>query len=174
MEDIFVGYFLSNEHHFGSENIFTIFSMLPLRHRIYILEHVSEIYINQPVIDRLSLAYAKVGEIDKAVTFLKNQLHENNIDCNFYDYQLEKITIMYKKREELYGLNKDYKNNNAQLIGIGVGSKVVVGMPTSKEVFDSAEAVKCFDRWFLVYEKKYPEFIKLFLYLMQTDDRQYN
>lgn len=36
VEDIFVKYFLIPEHYFGSENIYTIFSMLPLSNRIYI------------------------------------------------------------------------------------------------------------------------------------------
>lgn len=40
IEDIFVEYFLSPNHKFGTENIYTIFSMLPLKHRIYILENV--------------------------------------------------------------------------------------------------------------------------------------
>ena len=48
VEDIFVKYFLEPEHKFGSENIFTIFSMLPLNHRIYILENVSKHYMNLP------------------------------------------------------------------------------------------------------------------------------
>lgn len=36
VEDIFVKYFCSHGHRFGDENIFTIFSMLPLHNRIYI------------------------------------------------------------------------------------------------------------------------------------------
>ena len=51
VEDIFVRYFLEPEHKFGSENIFTIFSMLPLKHRIYILEKVSAHYTNLDVVD---------------------------------------------------------------------------------------------------------------------------
>lgn len=174
VEDIFVRYFLSDEHRFGNENIYTIFSMLPLRHRIYILEHVSNTYTNQCVIDRLSLAYAKAGEMDKAVTFLKKQLQEKNIDCNFYDCQLYKITIISEQIEQVYELNKDYENNHGRIRGINIGSKIVVGLPPSKDVFNTAKAVNIFKSWFDDCGGKYPEFIKLFLYLMQTDDRQYN
>ena len=39
VEDIFVKYFLEREHKFGSENIFTIFSMLPLKQLIFLKNH---------------------------------------------------------------------------------------------------------------------------------------
>lgn len=46
-------------------------------------------------------------------------------------------------------------------------------MPTSKDIFDTAKAVEMFGGWLEQDKDKYPEFINLFLYLMQTDNRQY-
>ncbi len=49
----------------------------------------------------------------------------------------------------------------------------MVGLPTSKDIFDTAKAVQIFKEWFEQDKDKYPEFINLFLYLMKTDTRQY-
>lgn len=87
VENVFIKYFLTPEHRFGSENIYTIFSMLPLRHRIYILERVSEHYINQDVVDRLSLAYIKYGEKEKAYKLIEKALQDKVIDLQFYKYK---------------------------------------------------------------------------------------
>ena len=50
---------------------------------------------------------------------------------------------------------------------------LVVGLPTSKDVFDTAKAVQIFSEWFVHDKDKYPEFINLFWYLMKTDTRKY-
>ncbi len=174
VEDIFVKYFLDPKHKFGSENIFTIFSMLPLHNRIYILENVAEHYINTDVIDRLSLAYTKHGEKNKAITLLEKALQENLIDQNFYNYQLSKINVVSSNLVELYKVNAQYENNPECSSGIIVDGQLVVGLPTSKDVFETSKAVQIFSEWFQTDKDKYPEFINLFLYLMQTDNRDYN
>lgn len=174
VEDIFVQYFLAPGHSFGCENIFTIFSMLPLHHRIYILENVFTHYINPDIIDRLSLAYAKAGDMNKAFTLLKRALQENVIDEVFYDFQLERINTLSSNLKELYERNKQYENNPEHSVALIVGDQLVVGLPTSKDVFDTARAVQIFGEWFETGKAEYPEFINLFLYLMKTDNRQYN
>lgn len=173
VEDIFVRYFLEPEHKFGSENIFTIFSMLPLKHRIYILEKVSAHYINLDVVDRLSLAYVKFGEKDKAIDLLEKSLRENIIDKNFYTQKMRSINILNSKLSELYSKNAGYEKDSGYSKALVVDDLLVVGLPTSKDVFDTAKAVKIFSEWFEQDKNKYPEFINLFLYLMKTDDRQY-
>lgn len=174
VEDIFVNYFLSPEHRFGCENIFTIFSMLPLHHRIYILENVATHYTNQDVVDRLSLAYTKSGEMNKAIMLLKNSLQENVIDTVFYNFQLKRINALSSKLSELYARNAQYENDPEHSTAFFVGDQLVIGMPTSKDIFDTAKAVQVFGEWFETDKDKYPEFINLFLYLMKTDNRQYN
>lgn len=173
VEDIFVRYFLEPEHKFGSENIFTIFSMLPLKHRIYILEKLSAHYINLDVVDRLSLAYVKFGEKDKAIDLLEKSLRENIIDKNFYTQKMRSINILNSKLSELYSKNAGYEKDSGYSKALVVDDLLVVGLPTSKDVFDTAKAVKIFSEWFEQDKNKYPEFINLFLYLMKTDDRQY-
>lgn len=173
VEDIFVKYFLVPEHRFGSEDIFTIFSMLPLHQRIYILENVTKHYTNEHIVDRLSLAYAKSGGMNKAITFLEKSLQEKVISKEFYNYQLEKITILSSNLTELYEKNQAYENDPEHSKGLIVGNHLVMGFPTSKDVFDTAKAVKIFSNWIEAKKDKYPEFINLFLYLMQTDERQY-
>lgn len=173
VEDIFVEYFLDPKHKFGSENIFTIFSMLPLHNRIYILENVSKHYKNEHIVDRLSLAYTKFGEKNKAITLLKKSLQEKIIDEFFYNAQLDRINILSQNLEELYKKNADYENNPGHSVALVVENKLVVGLPTSKDVFETAKAVQIFDTWFKTGKDKYPEFINLFLYLMKTDNREY-
>ena len=162
VENIFVKYFLAPEHKFGSENIYTIFSMLPLRHRIYILEKVSEKYINQDVVDRLSLAYVKFGEKDKAYKLLE-----------FYEHKKKALSVLSSKLIELYDKNEGYEKNPQYSKALVVEDVLVVGLPTSKDVFDTAKAVQIFSEWFVQDKDKYPEFINLFLYLMKTDTRKY-
>lgn len=174
VEDIFVSYFLDPKHVFGHENIFTIFSMLPLNHRIYILENVSSHYTNEHIIDRLSLAYAKSGDLDKAITLLEKSLQERVINSSFYSYQSSKLKILYSSLEELYDKNARYKNNPEHSVGLFVGDQFVVGLPTSKDIFDTAIAIKVFSDWFETDKDKYPEFINIFLYLMKTDNRHYD
>lgn len=173
VEDIFVKYFLVPEHRFGCENIFTIFSMLPLHHRIYILENVATYYINSDIIDRLSLAYTKSGEKDKAIAFLEKALQEKVIDIYFFNIQLNKINTVSENLTKLYEINAQYDNSPERSVALIVGNQLVVGLPTSKDVFDTAKAIEIFSEWFETDKDKYPEFINLFLYLMKTDNRQY-
>lgn len=173
VENIFVKYFLTPEHKFGSENIYTIFSMLPLRHRIYILEKVSEKYINQDVVDRLSLAYVKYGEKEKAYKLLEKALRDEVINTQFYEYKKKALSVLDSKLMELYRKNEGYEKNPQLSIALPVDDLLVVGLPTSKDVFDTAKAVQVFSEWFERAKDKYPEFINLFLYLMKTDTRQY-
>lgn len=174
VEDIFVKYFLDPEHKFGSENIFTIFSMLPLHNRIYILENVAKYYKNTHIVDRLSLAYTKHGEKDRAITLLEKSLQEDVIDENFYTSQLYKINILSSNLQELYQINAQYENDPEHSVAILVNDQLVVGLPTPKDVFETAKAVEIFSGWFEFYKDEYPEFINLFLYLMKTDNRQYS
>lgn len=173
VENIFVKYFLAPEHKFGSENIYTIFSMLPLRHRIYILEKVSEKYINQDVVDRLSLAYVKFGEKDKAYKLLEKALRDEVINTQFYEDRKKALSVLSSKLIELYDKNEGYEKNPQYSKALVVEDVLVVGLPTSKDVFDTAKAVQIFSEWFVQDKDKYPEFINLFLYLMKTDTRKY-
>lgn len=173
VENIFVKYFLAPEHKFGSENIYTIFSMLPLRHRIYILEKVSEKYINQDVVDRLSLAYVKFGEKDKAYKLLEKALRDEVINTQFYEHKKKDLSVLSSKLIELYDKNEGYEKNPQYSKALVVEDVLVVGLPTSKDVFDTAKAVQIFSEWFVQDKDKYPEFINLFLYLMKTDTRKY-
>lgn len=173
VENIFVKYFLAPKHKFGSENIYTIFSMLPLRHRIYILEKVSEKYINQDVVDRLSLAYVKFGEKDKAYKLLEKALRDEVINTQFYEDKKKALSVLSSKLIELYDKNEGYEKNPQYSKALVVEDVLVVGLPTSKDVFDTAKAVQIFSEWFVQDKDKYPEFINLFLYLMKTDTRKY-
>jgi len=173
VEDIFVKYFLEPSHQFGSENIFTIFSMLPLHNRIYILENVSTHYVNQHIIDRLSLAYAKSGQIGKCKELLKTSLEKQNIDEFFYNYQIKKINTLLTNVNRLYELNSDYNSGSEYTKALVVGDQLVVGFPTSINIFETEKAIREFNYWFESEKEKYPEFINLFLYLMKTDEREY-
>lgn len=158
VENIFVKYFLAPEHKFGSENIYTIFSMLPLRHRIYILEKVSEKYINQDVVDRLSLAYVKFGEKDKAYKLLEKALRDEVINTQFYEEKKKALSILSSKLIELYDKNEGYEKNPQYSKALVVEDVLVVGLPTSKDVFDTAKAVQIFSEWFVQDKDKYTEY----------------
>lgn len=173
VEDIFVNYFLVPEHEFGRENIFTIFSMLPLKHRIYILEKISTHYNNKHIVDRLSLAYVKNGEEDKAKDLLNKSLNDKIIDKIFYEQKLISLNAVRVNIEELYKQNADYEKNPEYSKAIVDGSLLVVGLSTSKDIFDTAKAMQIFSGWFENAKSDYPEFINLFFYLMQTDNRSY-
>lgn len=173
VEDIFVKYFLIPEHQFGSENIYTIFSMLPLSNRIYILENVYAHYKNQEIVDRLSLAYLKNEEIDKARELLESAKEENIISSEFEKIQLYKLNVLANNLADLYEKNSRYADNPEYLKAIVDGNLLVVGFPTSKNVFDTSKAVEVFEQWFEDGKSEYPEFINLFLCLMATDTRQY-
>ena len=173
VEDIFVKYFLSPEHRFGSENIYTIFSMLPLNNRIYILENVYAHYKNQEIVDRLSLAYLKNEEVDKARKLLESAKEENVISSEFEKIQLYKLNVLANSLADLYEKNSRYADNPEYSKAIVDGNLLVVGLPTSKDVFDTSKAVEIFGQWFEDGKSKYPEFINLFLCIMVTDTRQY-
>lgn len=173
VEDMFIKYFLTPGHEFGNENIFTIFSMLPLHHRIYILENVSTHYKNEHIVDRLSLAYVKSDAKDKAISLLEKSLQESVVNENFYLYQLNKINILSSNLAELYEKNADYKDNPEYSKALVVNDHLVVGLPTSKDIFDTAKAVEIFRQWFETGKEEYSEFVNLFLCLMATDNRQY-
>ena len=173
VEDIFVKYFLSPEHRFGSENIYTIFSMLPLNNRIYILENVYAHYKNQEIVDRLSLAYLKNEEVDKARELLESAKEENIISSEFEKIQLYKLNILANNLADLYEKNSRYADNPEYSKAIVDGNLLIVGLPTSKDVFDTSKAVEIFGQWFEDGKSEYPEFINLFLCLMATDTRQY-
>lgn len=173
VEDIFVKYFLIPEHQFGSENIYTIFSMLPLDNRIYILENVYVHYKNQEIVDRLSLAYLKNEEIDKARELLESAKEENIISSEFEKMQLYKLNVLTNNLADLYEKNSCYADNPEYSKAIVDGNLLVVGLPTSKNIFDTSKAVELFEQWFEDGKSKYPEFINLFLCLMATDTRQY-
>ena len=134
---------------------------------------MSKHYTNKDIIDRLSLAYTKFGEKNKAITLLEKSLQEKVIDKSFYKIQLDRINILSQNLEELYKKNAGYENNPGHSVALVVGDKLVVGLPTSKDVFETARAVQIFDTWFKTGKDKYPEFINLFLYLMKTDNREY-
>lgn len=70
--------------------------------------------------------------------------------------------------------NAQYENDPERSVALIDGNHLVVGLPTSKDVFDTARAVQTFSKWFETDKDKYPEFINLFLYLMKTDNRQYS
>ena len=173
VEDIFVKYFLSSEHKFGTENIYTIFSMLPLHHRIYILEQLTNHYINSDIVDRLSLAYVKSDQLDKAIHILNKSLKDGVINEEFYKFQIKKINILYPNLEELYKMNENYTQSPEKLVALIRDDQIVVGVPTSKDVFETAKAVEVCKDWFEINKPKYPEFVNLFLYLMMTDNREY-
>lgn len=173
VEDIFIKYFLSPGHKFGDENIFTIFSMLPLHNRIYILENIYKQEKNQYIVDRLSLAYLKSGNQEKAIRLLKAAFQDKVIDENFKNIQLQRLHILDENLKKLYEINADYEHDPEYSKAIILDSKLVVGLPTSKDVFETAKAVKVFKDWFDEGKDKYPEFINLFLCLMAGDNRKY-
>lgn len=173
VEKIFVRYFLQDAHKFGEENIYTFFSMLPLKNRIYILESVYKAYQNEELVDRLSLAYSKNGQMDKAQKLLDDALEIKLITKDFYHYQIDKIDILNGNLLEVQSLNRGLSPEDNLIIGKMVGRQVVVGLPSSKNTFDVANAITCFRTGFETLKMEYPEFANLFLYLMQTDDRAY-
>ncbi len=173
VEDIFVKYFLNEKHYFGTENIYTIFSMLPLYSRIYILENVYDKYKNQEIVDRLSLAYVKNGDDDKAVEIIYKAREDNIIDDEFKEIQLYKLNILKRNLTKLYEINSDYLDHPIYSKAIIDENLFVVGLPTAKNVFDTAKSVEIFRDWFKEGGKEYPEFINLFLCLMATDTREY-
>ena len=149
VEDIFVKYFSDPIHEFGKENIFTLFSMLPLKNRIYILTKLYEKKPNSSIVDRLSLAHFKNNDKKKALNLL-NEAEKNGIIDRFFN------VIMQEKFETLEAFKNTHPN----------------ALHSSNSIFETNEIVQ--KRTMIQSEKDmYPEFMKMFLYLMQTDDREY-
>ena len=73
----------------------------------------------------------------------------------------------------MYAINAEYENDPEHSKAIIVDNELMVGLPTSKDVFETARAAKTFKAWFDKDKDKYPEFINLFLCLMASDDREY-
>lgn len=172
VEEIFVKYFTEPEHRFGTENIFTIFSMLPLKHRIYILERLLQVYINNDILDRLSLAYVKNGDKEKAVRLL-TRYRGKHIEEDFFQAQIEKINRMEMYVDSVHALNRTYGDSPKYMKAIARDGYIIVGLPSSNDIFDTQKAVETFRGWLEDDKEKYPEFINLFMYLMITDDRIY-
>lgn len=172
VEDIFVKYFTEDKHHFGTEEIFTIFSMLPLKNRIYILEKLSKTYINVEIVDRLSLAYFKNGEMEKAIDLLKSTFDSSLIDESFFHVQINKLKILQKNLEKVISKNKGY-DDSGKFFAKTDGNVMIVGFPSSNNIFDTKKAIAYFEKIGEECKHKYPEFMRLFFFLMQTDDRHY-
>lgn len=176
IEDIFVEYFLSPNHKFGTEDIFKIFSMLPLKHRIYILENVYSKDKNPSIVDRLSLAYSKNGD-DERFNSLIDEALKLKIISNFeYDVFSKKHQAIKEELSEVHALNSEYSNDSKFVKGKfskSIPDLLVIGFPSSTNIFDTAKAVSIFKDWFKKDKDKYPEFINLFYCLMARDDREY-
>lgn len=160
VEDIFVKYFLSPEHKFGSENIFMIFSMLPLKHRIYILENIITHYINWDVVDRLSLAYTKNGEYNKAVDLLERCLQKGEICEKQHECQICKLKGLITNLEDVQKINDN--GNFNEVYGVIDHNMVVIGKPSTKNIFQTANIVKNCKPIFDDAKDQYPEFLNLF------------
>ena len=171
VENIFVQYFLSKNHKFGSEDIYTIFSMLPLNNRIYILEQVAGNYLNRPLVDRLSLAYVKNGEYEKCSSLIGLAQEDRIITENEAYNFIEKYKTFVHHQDTIYQLNKNYDYNTSEVKGIFDRGNIVVGFPPNKNIFEVKRAVTIFKSWFDEKKSKYQEFVSLFFYLLAFDDR---
>lgn len=148
------------------------FSLLPLNNRIYILEKVYNEDKNQDVVDRLSLAYFEFGE--KAIKLLEEALSNDIVNEEFKDFCLDKFDSLEKHLLNLQDMNKNfYKSNNKDVSVVLEDGHIIMGLPSSKDIFETAKAVNFFDNWFKENKNEYREFIKLFLALMSTDKREY-
>jgi hypothetical protein len=172
VEDIFVQYFLDETHIFGTENIFTIFSMLTLESRIYILEKIYENYQNSSVVDRLSLAYFKNNQLQKAIEFLMESYSKEEINREFYGHQILKFSAMQEKLTEVQKINVDNIKNGFTVMKQATNGLSVVGYSSNKNSFDIKKSVENFKSWFDSSKEQYPEFTNMFLSLMLFDDRE--
>ena len=173
VEELFVKYFLSPMHRFGTEEIQYYFSMLPLNNRIYILEKILKKEPNGMIVDKLSLAYAKIEEYEKAVKVLDEARENGIINEIFYVYQCDNIKLIKQNLKKVQNMNEGKLGEKDMITGIVSGNKVVIGLPTNKSMFDVKKAYDVFRDGFDELYKCYPEFTKLFMYLMQTDFREY-
>lgn len=170
VEDIFVDYFSKPEHTFGSENIYTFFSMLPLKNRIYILEKLEP---NTDVVDRLSMTYVKDGNMEAAINLIENALTKKIVSLEFVQFQKERIALLNNELPLIQEMNSNYDGSSKTIQALACGNQIVVGMPSSKNIFDTKKALMFLDASFKELQTQYPQFCNLFLYLMMTDDRIY-
>jgi hypothetical protein len=171
IEDVFVQYFLDSNHLFGSENIFTLFGMLTLNSRIYILEKLYTNYQNIDVIDRLTLAYVKNDELQKAIDFLMQSYSNEEIDGDYYFTKVMSLTSMYNDLADVQRLNSENLNSGITIMKQSNNGLWITGYPSNKNIFEIQKAVICFKSWFDSDKDKYPEFINLFFSLMIFDNR---
>ena len=104
---------------------------------------------------------------------MESAKEENIISSEFEKMQLHKLDVLANNLADLYEKNSCYADNPEYSKAIVDGNLLVVGLPTSKNIFDTSKAVELFEQWFEDGKSKYPEFINLFLCLMATDTRQY-
>ena len=104
---------------------------------------------------------------------MEKALRDEVINTQFYEHKKKALSVLSSKLIELYDKNEGYEKNPQYSKALVVEDVLVVGLPTSKDVFDTAKAVQIFSEWFVQDKDKYPEFINLFLYLMKTDTRKY-
>ena len=149
VEDVFVSYFSNPLHEFGKENIFTVFSMLPLKNRIYILTKLYNKKPNSSIVDRLSLAYFKNNDKKTALNLLF-EAEEKGIINRYFSVQMQ------EKFETLEAFQKNHPNT----------------LHSSNNLFDTRQIIEQ-EITVLSTKDMYPEFMKMFLYLMQTDNREY-
>lgn len=174
VEELFVKYFSDPKHRFGSEEILFYFAMLPLENRIYIMEKIMENEQNIILIEKLSLAYAKADKYDKAMELLDKAKENGSIDEVLYAYHCDNINLLMQKLKPVQDMNADKLGKTDMVIGSLSGNKLVVGFPSNKNMFDVQKAYDALKDNFYKLYKQYPEFTKLFMYLMQTDYREYN
>lgn len=123
--------------------------MLPLKNRIYILTKLYERKPNSSVIDRLSLALFKNNEKQAALDLL-NEAEINGIINSSFNYAIQ------EKFEILEAFKKAHPET----------------LHSSNNVFETRQIIEQ-ETDLLSVKDMYPEFVKMFLYLIQTDDRKY-
>lgn len=173
VDDIFVEYFCSDKHEFGKENIYCYFSMLPLHNRIYILEKVYNRIRNMAVVDRLTLAYVKNGERDKAEEFMDKAVKEGVISDDFVKWQTEKFDALSNALTCVQEQNKNIENFDGNVYGRWCGTQLVIGFPSSNNVFDVEKAYSILHSTEKDMKKQYPDFMNMFLMLLPRDMREY-
>lgn len=96
------------------------------------------------------------------------------VNEEFKDFCLDKFDSLEKHLLNLQDMNKNfYKSNNKDVSVVLEDGHIIMGLPSSKDIFETAKAVNFFDNWFKENKNEYREFIKLFLALMSTDKREY-
>ena len=173
VDDIFVEYFCSDEHTFGKENIYCYFSMLPLQNRIYILENVYKRVKNKDVVDRLSLAYFKNGEREKAEKILKKAVQEGLINYAFMEGQKEKFDALSQELKNVQEKNRNMELLNGKVYGIWHGKQLVVGFPSSNDIFDVEKVYNIMRHYEKDIREQYPEFMDMLFMLLSKDIREY-